>query len=105
MEGGNQVSSGRFIFGIGTGWLAEEMENHGVAYRTRYRVVHVTNSVHLLHLCRYIHANPVIDEFVEGLDDWPYSNYLDWVGKRAGTLVDRAFICKHFPTPEQYTWY
>ncbi len=33
----DHVSSGRFIFGIGVGWLAEEMENHGVSYSTRYR--------------------------------------------------------------------
>jgi probable F420-dependent oxidoreductase len=33
----DQISSGRFIFGVGAGWLAEEMENHGVSYRTRYR--------------------------------------------------------------------
>jgi probable F420-dependent oxidoreductase len=33
----DQISSGRFIFGIGPGWLAEEMENHGVNYSSRYR--------------------------------------------------------------------
>ena len=33
----DQISSGRFIFGVGAGWLAEEMENHGVGYSTRYR--------------------------------------------------------------------
>jgi probable F420-dependent oxidoreductase len=35
----DQVSGGRFIFGVGPGWLAEEMENHGVQYPTRYRRV------------------------------------------------------------------
>jgi alkanesulfonate monooxygenase SsuD/methylene tetrahydromethanopterin reductase-like flavin-dependent oxidoreductase (luciferase family) len=31
----DQVSGGRFIFGIGGGWNAEEMENHGTVYATR----------------------------------------------------------------------
>jgi probable F420-dependent oxidoreductase len=31
----DQVSRGRFIFGIGGGWNAEEMENHGTVYATR----------------------------------------------------------------------
>ena len=31
----DRVSNGRFLFGIGAGWNAEEMENHGTAYRTR----------------------------------------------------------------------
>jgi len=35
----DQASKGRFIFGIGAGWIAEEMENHGVTYQTRYRLI------------------------------------------------------------------
>ncbi len=31
----DQVSNGRFMFGIGCGWNAEEMENHGTVYETR----------------------------------------------------------------------
>ena len=31
----DQVSRGRFLFGIGCGWNAEEMEDHGTAYETR----------------------------------------------------------------------
>ena len=33
----DQVSGGRFIFGIGGGWNAEEMENHGTVYATRFQ--------------------------------------------------------------------
>jgi probable F420-dependent oxidoreductase len=33
----DQVSGGRFIFGIGGGWNAEEMEDHGTVYATRFR--------------------------------------------------------------------
>jgi probable F420-dependent oxidoreductase len=31
----DHVSKGRFLFGIGCGWNAEEMEDHGTAYETR----------------------------------------------------------------------
>src|SRR5262245_66055121 len=31
----DRVSDGRFLFGIGAGWNAEEMENHGTVYKTR----------------------------------------------------------------------
>jgi len=30
------LSGGRFLFGIGAGWNAEEMENHGTDFKTRY---------------------------------------------------------------------
>jgi probable F420-dependent oxidoreductase len=33
------ISNGRFEFGIGAGWNAEEMENHGTAFETRFRVM------------------------------------------------------------------
>jgi probable F420-dependent oxidoreductase len=31
------LSGGRFLFGIGGGWNAEEMENHGTAHATRFK--------------------------------------------------------------------
>ena len=33
------LSNGRFLFGIGGGWNAEEMENHGTKFRQRWRVM------------------------------------------------------------------
>ncbi len=35
----DRISHGRFIFGIGAGWLEAEMANHGVVYRTRFQLL------------------------------------------------------------------
>ena len=35
----DMLSNGRFIFGIGGGWNAEEMANHGTNFRRRWRVL------------------------------------------------------------------
>ena len=35
----DQVSAGRFLFGIGVGWNAEEMEDHGTEFKTRAKLV------------------------------------------------------------------
>jgi probable F420-dependent oxidoreductase len=35
----DQVSAGRFLFGIGVGWNAEEMENHGTEFSSRAKLV------------------------------------------------------------------
>jgi probable F420-dependent oxidoreductase len=35
----DQLSNGRFIFGIGGGWNAEEMENHGTVFTTRWKLL------------------------------------------------------------------
>jgi probable F420-dependent oxidoreductase len=33
----DQLSNGRFLFGIGGGWNAEEIENHGAVFATRFK--------------------------------------------------------------------
>ena len=68
----------------------------------RFRHVHVDQDEYLLHLCRYVHLNPVSAGLVAQPSDWPYSNYLEWIEARSGTLVDRAFVRDHFPTPATY---
>ena len=35
----DMLSGGRFVFGIGGGWNAEEMENHGTEYKKRWRLL------------------------------------------------------------------
>ena len=35
----DRLSNGRFIFGIGGGWNAEEMENHGTNFKRRWRLL------------------------------------------------------------------
>ena len=34
----DQVSGGRFLFGVGNGWNADEMANHGTAFKTRHKL-------------------------------------------------------------------
>lgn len=35
----DQLSAGRFLFGIGNGWNRDEMENHGTVFTTRHKLV------------------------------------------------------------------
>ena len=74
----------------------------GTLFEGRFRAKPVQTSSHLLHLCRYIHGNPVKDGLVADPADWPYSNYLEWIGERNGSLVDRDFIKDQFSNAEEY---
>ena len=74
----------------------------GTLFEGNYRATAVENEAYLLHLCRYIHANPVIHGLVDNLADWPYSNYLEWTGEREGTLVDRDFVRGLYPSTSDY---
>jgi probable F420-dependent oxidoreductase len=35
----DQISQGRFLFGIGGGWNQDEMEDHGAVYATRFKLM------------------------------------------------------------------
>jgi len=35
----DQISQGRFLFGIGGGWNAEEMADHGTEFKTRFKLM------------------------------------------------------------------
>jgi REP-associated tyrosine transposase len=80
------------VFNSYTKAYNKRYEQSGTLFEHRFQAKAILNSAHLLHLCRYIHANPVKDGLVADPADWPYSNYLEWVGERNGTIVDREFI-------------
>ena len=74
----------------------------GTLFEDRFQARHVDSDSYLRHLCRYIHANPVKDGLVQHLEEWPYSNYLEWIGERNGSLVDHDFVRDMFGNGQQY---
>ena len=66
----------------------------GTLFEGPFKSVHIDTDAYLIHLCRYIHRNPIDTEppLVHRLEDWPFSNYPEWIGLRNGRLVDRAFV-------------
>ncbi len=82
--------------------INKRFQRVGSLFQGQFQAKPVESYHHLLNLCVYIHANPVKDGLVAMPEDWIYSNYLDWLGQRNGTLVDRKFIREHFGSPTEY---
>jgi putative transposase len=80
----------------------ERYGHSGTLFQGPCRVRPVDQDDYLLHLCRYIHANPVIHGLVSSLADWPCSNYPEWTGLRFGPLVDLDLVRAHYPHPQDY---
>ncbi len=74
----------------------------GTLFGGPFKAVHVGEEEYLTHLCRYIHRNPIEAALVSRIEDWQYSNYLEWVGLRKGNLVDRTFIKDRFGDSREY---
>jgi putative transposase len=71
----------------------------GTLFQGAYRAVLVTTDPYLLHLSRYIHANPL--KFFAGSDpaklgDYPYSSYTYYLGKKNANWVKTEFILSLF---------
>jgi putative transposase len=82
--------------------INKRFERVGSLFQGQFQAKPIQNDQHLLNLCVYIHANPVKDGLVADPADWLYSNYLEWLGQRDGTLVDREFIRENFGSPTEY---
>lgn len=92
----------QYVFNSYTKAYNKKYEHSGTLFEGRFRAKVIQTGSHLLHLCRYIHGNPVKDGLVANPADWKYSNYLEWIGERKGTLVDHKFIKEQFGNAEEY---
>jgi len=101
-EDGTLSPSIQRLFNSYTQAFNKQQERSGTLFEGRAKSLLVDTDEYVLHLCRYIHLNPVMAGLAAHPGEWPYSNYLEWVEQRGGTLVDRAFVRQYFPAPADY---
>ena len=82
--------------------INKRFDRTGALFQGQFQAKPVTTYKHLLTLCAYIHANPVKDGLAASPEMWDFSNYLEWMGLRNGTLVNHEFIAENFGTGEEY---
>ena len=82
--------------------INKRFQRVGSLFQGQFQAKPIQNYPHLMNLCIYIHANPVKDGLVAAPEDWIYSNYLEWLGQRDGTLIDREFVQENFGPPAEY---
>lgn len=90
------------LFGSYSQAINKQQNRQGPLLQGRYRSIWVDEEEYLVHLARYIHLNPVTTGLVPTPQAWPYSNYLDVIGQRAGTLKDTTLVPGRFPTGDAY---
>jgi putative transposase len=101
----SEVSVSRAMQKLGISYtkaINKRFERVGALFQGQFQGKPINHYEHLIHLCIYIHANPVKDGLAALPEDWEYSNYLEWMDLRKGTLVNREFIHEHFRTSGEY---
>lgn len=95
----------QYIFNAYTKAFNRRYEHSGTLFEGPFRALQVYTTPYLLNLCRYIHANPVLHGLAADPGAWPFSNYLEWIEQRQGTLIDRHFVAEHFAGAATYERY
>jgi len=94
-----------YLFNTYTKAINKKYNRTGTLFEGHFKCIEVEDEKYLLELCRYIHRNPVDDKLVEKIEEWEFSNYLEWVGERKGSLIDTDLRDKHFPAGKGYENY
>ncbi len=92
----------RDIFNPYVQLINKQQQRKGTLFEGRFKHIHIDREEHLLHLCRYIHLNPVKAGLVDLPEQWLYSNYSEWIGERTDSMTDTTFIIRNFGSPGKY---
>jgi putative transposase len=90
------------VFNSYTKAFNNSYSHSGTLFEGPYRLKIVDEDDYLIHLCKYIHTNPVKAGLVEYPEEWIYSNYQEFIGLRKGNLINQAFMDNYFQSREDY---
>jgi len=73
----------------------------GPLFQGSFKAVRIESDEQLVHVCRYIHLNPLIDYLVKNIRDYAYSSYLEYLGVKEG-FCHKNYIMDGFSSPQAY---
>lgn len=77
----------------------------GSVFQLMFKAVYIETDEQLKHVVRYIHLNPLTSYLLkkfEELNQFQWSSYLDYIGKRHHSFVETGFVLKLFTSPESF---
>jgi putative transposase len=102
-EGDHNISQYmQTVFNAYVQGLNRRIKRKGPLFQGRFKHVLVDKENYLIHLCRYIHLNPVPARLVEKPEDWLFSDYKEWIGITEKPGRNESFIQEHFEKSENY---
>ena len=80
-------------------------ERVGRLFQGTFKSKEIVGEESILQVSRYIHLNPVLSKIVKKPENYSYSSYKSWIGKRNSSLVSQGLISswlKNFGGAEKY---
>jgi len=91
------------IFSGYTLYYNHKYSRKGTLFRSPLQHKIIATEEYFIRLSLYIHFNPVKSNLVKRPEDWIYSNYLEWIGKRKGKLFCKEVWDWFDLTPLEYS--
>lgn len=76
----------------------------GALFQEQFKAVHLESDEQLLHVCRYIHLNPLTAYIVKNLEDmisYPWSSLRDYLGDNEREIISTSEILAFFNSKEK----
>jgi len=94
----------RFMHKLGMGYtnyFNKKYDRSGSLFQGPFKAIYINSNEYLLYLSAYVNRNNFIHGYSQD-DSWPYTSYLDYVGKRNGKLCNKEVILNQFKDAEEY---
>jgi putative transposase len=86
----NVLSEGiRNLLQTYTKGVNKQNNSTGSLFQQNTKAKIISNVDHGVTCLHYIHQNPVKAKLVRKMEDWPYSSFADFIGRRNGTLCNK----------------
>jgi REP element-mobilizing transposase RayT len=77
-------------------YFNKKYDRQGPVFQSRYKASLILNDAYFEHISRYIHLNP------ENYEEYPYSSYQFYLGKKHASWVNPASIMDSFTSVKDY---
>lgn len=78
----------------------QKYNRSGALFQEMFKAVRIETDEQLLHTVRYIHLNPVTSYIIKDsseLEKYPWTSFIDYLGKRQLSFLRTDMIMRHFP--------
>ncbi|MFA5050724.1 MAG: transposase [Patescibacteria group bacterium] len=87
-------------------YFNDKYDRTGPLFQGRYKAVLIDSESYFFHLSYYIHYNPVElfkndKDAIEKVENYPYSSYADYLGKRNTKWIDKELLMEDFKKGEE----
>ena len=82
--------------------INKQLGRHGNLFQKHTKAKLVTSESQFIVLVHYIHQNPYRAKLVERMEDWQFSSYKDYIGKRNGNIPQKEEVMRHFNSVEDF---